>query len=66
MNEKVSIVLEEAIREVVEVDFSNDQLAWGKLMRVRVNINIHKPIKRGKMITVEGGKKILTLLNIRD
>ena len=31
----------------------------GKWLRVRVNINVHKPLKRGKLISVEGGKKVL-------
>ena len=30
-------------------------------MQVRVNMNITLPIKRGKMISVEGGKIVLAL-----
>ena len=61
MTEKIGIVIGESIGEVLKVDFMNDQLAWGKWMRVRVNMNITLSIKHGKMITVEGGKKVLAL-----
>ncbi|XWS16514.1 hypothetical protein CRYUN_Cryun34aG0095000 [Craigia yunnanensis] len=53
MSEKIGIMLGEAIGEVVVIESSKDQLAWGKWMKVKVNINISKLIKRGKMITVE-------------
>ena len=60
MNEKIGIMLGEFAREVLEVDTSEDQLAWGKWLRVRVNINVHKPLKRGKVILVGGERKVLT------
>ena len=37
---KIVIVIEDSIGEVFEVDFTDDQLAWGKWMRVRVKMNI--------------------------
>ena len=47
--------------EVLEVDTTDDQLAWGRWMRIRVNINVTRPIKHGKMLMVEDGKKVLAL-----
>ncbi|XWS77205.1 hypothetical protein CRYUN_Cryun01aG0241600 [Craigia yunnanensis] len=46
--------------DVLEVDTSENQLAWGKWLRVRVNINVHRPLKRGKLISLDEGKKLLT------
>ena len=50
--------------EVLEVDTSDDQLARGKWMRVKVNINTNKLIKQGKCSTEEGGK-VWFFLNTR-
>ena len=63
MNEKIGIVVGESMGEVLEVDTTDDQLAWGRWMRIRVNINVNRPIKRGKMLMVEDGKKVLALFN---
>lgn len=59
MTEKVGIVLGECIGEVEEVETCNGQIAWGKNLRVRVMMNITKPLNRGKMISDEHGIKKL-------
>ena len=61
MMEKIGIVLGEVMGDIVEVETSDDKLAWGKWMRVRVIIDIKKPIKRGKIIIGADGKKFLAL-----
>ncbi|XVF32015.1 hypothetical protein REPUB_Repub17cG0045000 [Reevesia pubescens] len=46
MNENVGIVLGDSLGDVEEVEILEDKFAWGRYMRVRVRINIHKPLKR--------------------
>ena len=45
MNEKVGVVLGEALGDVEEMDINEDQHAWGHYLRMRVLINISKPFK---------------------
>ena len=61
INEKIGIVLGETLGDVEEVEFANDQVAWGKHLTVKVSINTSKPLKRGKMISVEGGGRVLAM-----
>ncbi|XWS16886.1 hypothetical protein CRYUN_Cryun33cG0019700 [Craigia yunnanensis] len=51
MNEKIGIVLGEALGEVLEVETSNDQLAWGKWMReldCNVSVSLQKDNKKAQ------------------
>ena len=61
MNEKIGIVISEALGDVEEMETTEDQVAWGKHLTVKVNINTSKPLKRGKMISVEGGGRVLVM-----
>ena len=56
---KIRAVLGEFIGDVEEVETDNDQDAWGRYLKVRVSLNVSKPLKRGKMIPVAGGGKTL-------
>ncbi|XVF20671.1 hypothetical protein REPUB_Repub12eG0021900 [Reevesia pubescens] len=57
MNKKVGIVLGETLGDVEEFDLSEGDVAWGRFLRVRVNINITKPLKRFSKVHVsEGGQ----------
>ena len=60
LNEKINIVLREILGKVLEVETSDDQ--W---MRVRVSINTKYLVKRGKVLTMEEGRKILHYLNTK-
>ena len=52
MNEKIGTVLGDAIGDVEKVETNGDQRAWGRFLKIRVSINISKPLKRGKTIAV--------------
>ena len=39
------------------VDDPKSGLAWGTFLRIRVDVNITKPLMRGKMIQIEGMEK---------
>ena len=59
MNEKIEAVLEESIGVVEEVETDDGKRAWGRYLKIRVSINVSKPLKQGKMMTVVGGGKVL-------
>lgn len=40
--------------EVMTVDVDEEGLGWGKYLWVRVNLDITKPLARGRTIRVEG------------
>ena len=42
--------------EVLDIDVSKSSVHWGRLLRVRVNVDITKKLIRGKKINIEGGE----------
>ena len=52
-----SIVLGDAIGDLEEVEVDDGQFAWGKDLKVRVSMNVTNPLKRGKVISIAGGRK---------
>ncbi|XVE93024.1 hypothetical protein REPUB_Repub01dG0154300 [Reevesia pubescens] len=59
MNEKVGIVIGESLGDEEEVETSVDSVAWGKFVRVRVRLNVHKPLRRVGRISQDGGKSLV-------
>ena len=60
MTEKIGIVHGESIGEIEEIDVEGGQIAWGRYLRVRVIIDISKPLKRGSKIVVpRGGNELV-------
>ena len=43
--------------EVMDVNVAKFGVHWGKSLRVRVKIDIHKKLVRGKKIVIEGGEQ---------
>ena len=61
MTKKIGVVLGEVIRDVEKIDAEGGQMVFGHYRRVRVSINISKPLKRGSKIALSGGESILTI-----
>lgn len=41
------------VGKVEEVDTNIDGVGWGEFLRVRVHVNVHKPLLRGMMLKME-------------
>ncbi|XVF14396.1 hypothetical protein REPUB_Repub09cG0055200 [Reevesia pubescens] len=61
MSENVGMVLGEFVGDVEEVDIRGEQMAWGRFLRIKVNINTTKPLKMGTRVSSSDGKKVLTM-----
>ena len=55
MKKEVAIQIREELGEFMEVDLENDEFAAGRFLRVKVRIEIEKPLRRGIMIDVGEG-----------
>ncbi len=49
----------QALGRLIPIVDSEDEVSWGDFVRIRVALNISKPLCRGKKIDLEGGKEVL-------
>lgn len=59
-NEYTGNLIGNHIGRVVEVDVEKNEMAWGEYMRIRVSMDITKPLLKGKRINIGEGKKSWT------
>ncbi|XVF58147.1 hypothetical protein PTKIN_Ptkin07bG0039800 [Pterospermum kingtungense] len=58
MSERIGIVIGETLGEVEEVDLDENYKAWGKALRVRIQLDLRRPLKRQRNITIDSGGKV--------
>ncbi|XVE87988.1 hypothetical protein DITRI_Ditri19aG0032300 [Diplodiscus trichospermus] len=63
MTEKVGVVIGESLGDVEVVETCGNRLAWGKYLRLRVSINVTKPLKKYKRIKFNSQDR--TLVNFK-
>ncbi|KAF5451933.1 hypothetical protein F2P56_026987 [Juglans regia] len=51
-NWKMGHIVGKEVGSVVEVDLEKDALAWGEYLRIRVKLDVTKPLLRGKKVCV--------------
>lgn len=56
MSQEVGLQVGRRLGVVHEVDVDREGLGWGRCLWVRVDIELSKPLMRGKMLSI-GGKK---------
>ena len=61
MTGKIGTILGESIGEVEEVDMEGEQMAWGRYLRLRVVVNITKPLKRGSKLAVASQGSVIVV-----
>jgi hypothetical protein len=54
MNKNVGSKIGNSLGELLEVDVAGDGMGWGSYLRLRVNINITKPLDRGRALNLDG------------
>jgi hypothetical protein len=55
MNKSVGSKIGESLEELEDVDVVGDGAGWGRCLRLRVIIDLHKPLERGRALKL-GGK----------
>jgi hypothetical protein len=56
MNKAVDKVIGDEIGESIEVDFESDDLAAGRFLRLKVRLDICKPLMRGTTVNLGDGR----------
>ncbi|XVF36329.1 hypothetical protein REPUB_Repub19eG0048900 [Reevesia pubescens] len=60
--EKIGIVLGKTVGDVLELDMRENRVAWGKFLRVRVLLNVTKPLKRCCKLSKPNGGTLLVMI----
>ncbi|KAK9265652.1 hypothetical protein L1049_027327 [Liquidambar formosana] len=55
MNEDVGKLIGNKFGEYIDMEHSGKGMCWGQYLRIRVRLNVSKPLKRGSMLKL-GGK----------
>lgn len=56
MKKKCRELIGNTIGMVEEVDVNEDDIGWGQGLRVKVNLDLKKPVARGRTVTIKGSK----------
>jgi hypothetical protein len=54
MNKHVGLKIGESIGRVEEVDVTGEGIGWGRCLRIRVQVDITKPLERGRALELNG------------
>ena len=54
MSKAVEQQLGSTVGEVEEVDTNDDGMGWSEFLRVRIKVNVTKPLARGRMLKIRG------------
>jgi hypothetical protein len=54
MNKEVGHKIGETIRRVEEMDVTGEGIGWGRCLRIRVQVDITKPLERGRALSLNG------------
>lgn len=52
MNKFYGELIENTIKRVLNIDVDTDDIGWASFFQVRMDLNLSKPIARGRKITV--------------
>jgi len=54
MNKEIGTRIGESIGKVEDVDVTGDGVGWGRFLRIRVQVDISKPLERGRALHLNG------------
>ncbi|KAI7988460.1 Uncharacterized protein LOK49_LG13G02233 [Camellia lanceoleosa] len=58
MNKEVGQIVGNAIGQFLDMDFEDGGIAWGRTMRIRVAIDVRKPLRRGMKLSLSSADPI--------
>ncbi|XP_042973518.1 uncharacterized protein LOC122304969 [Carya illinoinensis] len=56
MTRDYGLLIGQSVGRVIEVDTAEDGVGWGKFLRVKLEVSLHKPIARGRFVNSYGRK----------
>lgn len=59
MEREVDFKLGASVGRVEEVDTDKDGVGWGEFLRVKINIDLYKPLSRSRMIKFDGKSRLV-------
>ncbi|KAI8009448.1 hypothetical protein LOK49_LG06G02593 [Camellia lanceoleosa] len=62
MTSDVGVLLGNQLGQFLDMEYGDDGIAWGRTLRLRVEINIAKPLRRGLKLAVSGRDSIWVTL----
>jgi hypothetical protein len=48
-----------SISQVEEVDVDEGGMGWGECLRVKLNLDLHNPLMRGRMLKINGSSMLI-------
>jgi hypothetical protein len=59
MGQEVGLKLGASVGQVEEVDTDKDGIGWGEYLRVKINVDLYKPLSRGRMLKYDGKSTLI-------
>jgi hypothetical protein len=69
MTKGIGVKIGESMGRLMEIDLAGDGAGWGRCLRIQVEIDLSKPLERGRALKLDGifkYKKLGFALNVEE